>query len=60
MSEELQVSLKDDLFETVFHHMDVNNDGLVDQTEFTVGMCLLMNKGSARANISFHSIELVL
>mmetsp|Transcript_17516 Transcript_17516/g.21161 ORF Transcript_17516/g.21161 Transcript_17516/m.21161 type:complete len:282 (+) Transcript_17516:400-1245(+) len=47
MHEQLGIHLKDEVFDIVFTRMDVNRDGLVDQTEFAVGMCFLCNKSSA-------------
>mmetsp|Transcript_7450 Transcript_7450/g.8561 ORF Transcript_7450/g.8561 Transcript_7450/m.8561 type:complete len:464 (-) Transcript_7450:756-2147(-) len=47
---ELNLRLQEDVFETVFQHMDVNKDGLVDQTEFAVGMCMLSKEGAGKSD----------
>lgn len=39
-----------DLFNKLFEMMDCDRDGIVDETEFTVIICFLLKKGSAKDN----------
>lgn len=41
------IEFEEDLFEQVYRLFDADGDGMVNQTEFGVTMCLLMYRGSA-------------